>query len=552
MKKQIYLLTVFMFFIVGSYAQNNSNNESSFNKWTIEGNLGVTKPYRNFNSGYFSQTPDFFSGNIGTRYMFNEYLGLKLDFGYNEFTNGEGSLEFSTDYYRSDLQAVLNMGRLLKFESWTKSLNILTHAGLGVGHLNYDENPSARDYVGNAIAGITGQIRLSDKLTLNMDVSGLANLKQDYSFNGGTANDKNIGVVFNGTAGLAYNLGGKKEHADWYVNEDESYSNIDSRISSIDIRVKETSAMVENTQSELEKIKESLAALNTKLEDFDFTPSESVTPEQVAVNNQASELGMSESLINNGFVNVFFDFNSTNIDKACIGSVNFIKNYMLENPDVSIKLTGFADEQGVKAYNQLLSKKRAEAVSTMLINSGIAESRIEIEGKGVDSSVAGSAATNQLARRVSFTLNGQDITNSNKSEAGSKLSSTPTTTNKNEFTRTFLDVDLQSVHFVENKSYLTDFSKGRLDKLITLLSENPDYYIDMYAYTDATTESDIDEEICTKRMAAVTNYIASKGLDKSRVIRTEVMGSVNPVASNDTEQGRLLNRRIEFEVYEAE
>ena len=541
-----------MFLIVGSYAQNNKSNESSFNKWTIEGNLGVTKPYRNFTPGYYSQTPDFFSGNIGTRYMFNEYLGLKLDFGYNEFTDGEGSLEFNTDFYRSDLQAVLNMGRLLKFESWTKSLNILAHGGLGVGHLNYEENPSASDYVGNAIAGITGQIRLTDKLTLNMDVSGLANLKQNYSFNGGTANDKNIGMVFNGTAGLAYNLGSKKEHADWYVNEDESYSNIDYRISSIDIRVKETSAMVQNTQSELEKIKESLAALNTKLEDLDFNPSQSITPEQVARNNQESELDLSESLINNGYVNVFFDFNSTNIDKSCIGSVNFIKNYMLENPDVSIKLTGFADEQGVKAYNQLLSKKRAQAVSSMLINSGIPESRIEVEGKGVDSSVAGSAATNQLARRVSFTLNEQNITTSRKSEAGPAPSSTSAVTNPNEFTRTFLDVDLKSVHFVENKYYLTDFSKGRLDKMVKLLNENSDYYIDMYAYTDATTESEINEEICTKRMEAVTNYITSKGLDKSRVIRTEVMGSVNPIASNDTEQGRLLNRRIEFEVYEAE
>ena len=77
-----FILSLFVLAIAGTtvFSQNNSTH---FNKWSIEANVGTTKPYRNFSSGYGSSTPGVLSGDLGARYMFNEYFGLKPEFGYN-------------------------------------------------------------------------------------------------------------------------------------------------------------------------------------------------------------------------------------------------------------------------------------------------------------------------------------------------------------------------------------------------------------------------------------------------------------------------------------
>jgi len=77
-------------------------------------------------------------------------------------------------------------------------------------------------------------------------------------------------------------------------------------------------------------------------------------------------------------------------DKAELGGedTEIIKQhagYLKANPDMMVKVIGHTDQYGPKAYNEYLSKKRAEAVSTILIAEGVTKSQIEIKAMANDS-----------------------------------------------------------------------------------------------------------------------------------------------------------------------
>ena len=58
--------------------------------------------------------------------------------------------------------------------------------------------------------------------------------------------------------------------------------------------------------------------------------------------------------------------------------------YLIENPEVIVKVVGHTDHHGPKAYNEYLSKKRAEAVTAILLAEGVMESQIEIKAMAND------------------------------------------------------------------------------------------------------------------------------------------------------------------------
>lgn len=74
------------------------------------------------------------------------------------------------------------------------------------------------------------------------------------------------------------------------------------------------------------------------------------------------------------------------------------------NPELQIRLDGFADERGDEAYNQELSVRRVEYVRDVLINNGIPASRIAINAHGESPAVDATVDSYALERRVSLTL----------------------------------------------------------------------------------------------------------------------------------------------------
>jgi OOP family OmpA-OmpF porin len=324
--------------------------------------------------------------------MFNEYFGLKLGVGYNRFTDGDNSLDFTTKQYQANLQGVMNLGRVLKFEDWTKTFGLLAHGGVGVGRLNYDTDADD-DWVAHTLAGLTGLIKLSPRIALQLDVTGMYNIRQNNTFDGRlNPLDNNTPVVFNGTVGISVALGKNKTHADWYLRDQTLFDDLNARIATLESRLSEAERGGPERDSRINDI-------SSRVEDLDRKVKETPPPVAPDINELIAQL------INEGYVNIFFDFNSSKIDKQAAGGINALKVYLQKNPNASVTLQGYADELGTEEYNKRLSQRRADAVADALVKAGIEKSRVTAEGKGEDISVdENSPNARRLARRVTFVV----------------------------------------------------------------------------------------------------------------------------------------------------
>ncbi|MDQ0476407.1 MULTISPECIES: OmpA family protein [Chryseobacterium] len=103
------------------------------------------------------------------------------------------------------------------------------------------------------------------------------------------------------------------------------------------------------------------------------------------------------------------------------------------------------------------------------------------------------------------------------------------------------------VNFGFDSSNLTSDAKINLDKLATILANNPDTNINIYGYTDSKGTDSYNLALSDRRAAAVKSYLSSKGVSSMRM-NTMGMGEADPIASNDTEAGRAQNRRVEFAI----
>ena len=110
-----------------------------------------------------------------------------------------------------------------------------------------------------------------------------------------------------------------------------------------------------------------------------------------------------------------------------------------------------------------------------------------------------------------------------------------------------LTLNENAVRFATNKSTLTSQAKTNLDKLVPVFNSYADTNIEIFGYTDSTGPADYNLSLSDKRADAVKVYLISKGLSASR-FKTIGKGIADPIATNDTPEGRTQNRRVEFAI----
>ena len=99
--------------------------------------------------------------------------------------------------------------------------------------------------------------------------------------------------------------------------------------------------------------------------------------------------------------------------------------------------------------------------------------------------------------------------------------------------------------FATNSSTLSDASKSALRNFATSLKANPDTDIRIIVFTDITGKVDYYQTLAEKRAKSVYDYLLMQGVSTDRMVY-EGKGIHDPVASNDTPEGRSLNRRVEI------
>jgi len=108
-------------------------------------------------------------------------------------------------------------------------------------------------------------------------------------------------------------------------------------------------------------------------------------------------------------------------------------------------------------------------------------------------------------------------------------------------------VNLYGIHFDSGKDIPNSESEATLNELAGFLSGNSELKYEIIGHTDSDGEIKINNDLSLRRAQSVVNWLKSKGVNVSN-LSASGLGESRPVASNKTESGKALNRRVEIKV----
>lgn len=108
-------------------------------------------------------------------------------------------------------------------------------------------------------------------------------------------------------------------------------------------------------------------------------------------------------------------------------------------------------------------------------------------------------------------------------------------------------VVLKNIFFDFNKSTLRSESIAELNRLKRILDDNAFMKIEIGGHTDSRGSAEYNKKLSNDRAQSVVNYLIDNGINASR-LTYKGYGKDQPVATNETEEGRQENRRVEFKV----
>jgi len=375
-----------------------------FNRWSVEANVGLNKPVRPFSVGYFSSDPSKYSNfsevnhfDIGVRYMLSSIFGLKLDYARDQFNeqSGSGSLPFDTESNRIGLQGVMNLGRVLQFESFSNRLGLLVHGGIQFSQFSVNQgiNQNLSEDNGGIIFGITPQVRLAKWLALTADFTVVNNIRQHLNWDGSlSASDNNLaGLQYNTSLGLTFYLGKKNQHADWYLDDKKEISEVANLKKELTKLQEKTVAFEKsNLDSDLDGVPDYRDAepnttlgsvVNTKGQTVNLEALTKETP--VKTNFELTATDLINQLKEQKRLVLFFTTNNVNLIDQSKVDIAYITELLKKYPEIKVDLIGYADPTGSDVSNKKLSLRRAQRIKQILVRSFIEESRINAFGEGV-------------------------------------------------------------------------------------------------------------------------------------------------------------------------
>lgn len=109
-----------------------------------------------------------------------------------------------------------------------------------------------------------------------------------------------------------------------------------------------------------------------------------------------------------------------------------------------------------------------------------------------------------------------------------------------------LKLDIPSdISFATNRADIQPSFRPILDRFAEGLRNNPDAEVRIIGHTDSTGNDAINNPLSLERAESTRNYLTSRGVSGAR-IQVDGRGSHEPIASNDSAEGRARNRRVEI------
>jgi outer membrane protein OmpA-like peptidoglycan-associated protein len=221
---------------------------------------------------------------------------------------------------------------------------------------------------------------------------------------------------------------------------------------------------------------------------------------------------------------VSFESGQANVNAYSQACLDMLAGLLIKNPTVKIEIAAFTDNVGDDAQNLTLSQKRAQAVVEYLIKKGVSPANLSPKGYGKAKPVAPNSTPEgrEKNRRIEIKILAVDTM-----ETGI----------------------LENIFFESGKAVLSRESYPSLNKLAAQMIANPKMKLEICGYTDNIGNETNNLDLSQRRAEAVVTYLVSAGISDDRLIATG-FGSQNPIASNDTLEGRAKNRRIEVKILE--
>jgi len=302
-------------------------------------------------------------------------------------------------------------------------------------------------------------------------------------------------------------------------------------------------------------------------------------PENHPFFNVKKNITLSPVKVGNQIVlnNIFFDFDKTSIKKESAVELEKIYDFLQENPDLKVEISGHTDSRGHGKYNQKLSEKRAFAVVHYLIKRGISKERLVAKGYGEFYPVAGneSEAGRQLNRRselkiidkdknlikyyknveIEYVTYGNSKSSLNTSDPSkSAHAKAVEEKRKSRWANSYWGEDgppvnsilRPKVHFLQNDAKtITDYSKQRILNVVKAMEVYGGMKVQIMAYEDTESKSVEEKELSKKRAQTVLEYMIKQGVDASRLsIATAEVPNDKP--SINTYTGKPEIGKVEF------
>ncbi len=378
-------------FIAGAVLMSSMAVAQDYNKWSVGLNVG----------GQYGATPSvrFKTAQISHyglngRYMMNNRAGVMLDFGYDSFKANRNTIDIKNHYFRTSFQGVANLGDILMFDTWTRHIGLLVHGGVGGSILVNDKSTRTstatnggekKDLMLNGIIGVTPQVKLGERVSLNLDVSYITHAKQNYSFdmlsNPNPVAFKNY--LVNWSVGATFYLGKHKTHADWVptvFTKEQVQENYEDRIKKLEEQLGDDDGDgVFNYRDDEPNTPE-----GNEVDDRGVTvvkPAEE--EEQVSANMDSTDITTEDKdAIKKALKQVNFEFGSAKLSAGSKEKLADFVTVLKKNPSYNLSIEGHTDSVGSEEFNQTLSEQRAQSVYNTLLSEGLSADRMKTKGFG--------------------------------------------------------------------------------------------------------------------------------------------------------------------------
>jgi outer membrane protein OmpA-like peptidoglycan-associated protein len=253
---------------------------------------------------------------------------------------------------------------------------------------------------------------------------------------------------------------------------------------------------------------------------------------------------------------VYFDSDKSEVKNNSIKSLDSIVHLVQVKSNYQISIKGHCDATGNKESNQLLSEQRAESIYAYFKNKNFKTENISLEGLSINNPIADNETETGKAknRRAEITIKFREAVFT-ESEKEKPLATLEKKSNTTPFEKpktldeksTIEDLEtgkiliLKNLNFVGGTSSLLKESEPSLNLVLKLLNENPTVEIEIEGHVCCAN----DMALSIDRALTVLEFLVKNGINENR-LKYAGHSYNNPIANEQTEEGRKQNRRVEI------